>query len=163
MIPQTSLFSSLSSIWPRPFASPPGLPAFLGAGFAASLARDGRVAAAPALAERFDSLASLLLIEPVVLYALWPFVSCPFVLAAAIPSMNKALVMELARCEYIQRRDNVIAIATSPGVSVLPLDGLVAGPFQVPDNTILSRVLLAPDQRDFGRGRGLTVPVKPAD
>ena len=28
----------------------------------------------------------------------------------AIPSMNKALVMELARCEYIQRRDNVIAI-----------------------------------------------------
>ena len=28
----------------------------------------------------------------------------------AIPSMNKALVMELARCEYIQRWDNVIAI-----------------------------------------------------
>ena len=28
----------------------------------------------------------------------------------AIPSMNKALVMELAWCEYIQRRDNVIAI-----------------------------------------------------
>ena len=28
----------------------------------------------------------------------------------AIPSMNKALVMELARCEYIQRRDTVIAI-----------------------------------------------------
>ena len=28
----------------------------------------------------------------------------------AIPSLNKALVMELARCEYIQRRDNVIAI-----------------------------------------------------
>ena len=27
----------------------------------------------------------------------------------SIPSMNKALVMELARCEYIQRRDNVIA------------------------------------------------------
>ena len=30
----------------------------------------------------------------------------------AIPSMNKALVMELARCEYIQRRDNVIAIGS---------------------------------------------------
>ena len=28
----------------------------------------------------------------------------------AIPSVNKALVMELARCEYIQRRDNVIAV-----------------------------------------------------
>ena len=28
----------------------------------------------------------------------------------SIPSLNKALVMELARCEYIQRRDNVIAI-----------------------------------------------------
>ena len=31
----------------------------------------------------------------------------------AIPSMNKALVMELARCEYIQRRENVIAIGNS--------------------------------------------------
>ena len=28
----------------------------------------------------------------------------------AIPSVNKSLVIELARCEYIQRRDNVIAI-----------------------------------------------------
>ena len=31
----------------------------------------------------------------------------------AIPSVNKALVMELARCEYIQRRENVIAVGTS--------------------------------------------------
>ena len=31
----------------------------------------------------------------------------------AIPSVNKALVMEMARCEYIQRRDNVIAIGNS--------------------------------------------------
>ena len=31
----------------------------------------------------------------------------------AIPSVNKALVMELARCEYIQRRENVIAIDNS--------------------------------------------------
>ena len=31
----------------------------------------------------------------------------------AIPSVNQALVMELARCEYIQRRDNVIAIGNS--------------------------------------------------
>ena len=31
----------------------------------------------------------------------------------AIPSVNKALVMQLARCEYIQRRENVIAIGNS--------------------------------------------------
>ncbi len=31
----------------------------------------------------------------------------------AIPSVNKALVLELARCEYIQRRENVIAALNS--------------------------------------------------
>ena len=31
----------------------------------------------------------------------------------AIPSVNKALVMELVRCEYIQRRENVIAFGNS--------------------------------------------------
>ena len=31
----------------------------------------------------------------------------------AIPSLNKALVMELARSEYIQRRENVIAVGNS--------------------------------------------------
>ena len=31
----------------------------------------------------------------------------------AIPSVNKPLVMELARCEYIKRRENVIAIGNS--------------------------------------------------
>ena len=31
----------------------------------------------------------------------------------AIPSVNKALVMGLARCEYIQRRENVIAVSNS--------------------------------------------------
>ena len=43
----------------------------------------------------------------------------------AIPSLNKALVLELARCEYIERQDNVIALGnsgtgtrpTSPSVS----------------------------------------------
>ena len=30
-----------------------------------------------------------------------------------IPSVNKALVIELARCEYVQRRENVIAIGNS--------------------------------------------------
>jgi DNA replication protein DnaC len=31
----------------------------------------------------------------------------------AIPSLNKMLVLELARCEYIDRRDNVIALGNS--------------------------------------------------
>ena len=31
----------------------------------------------------------------------------------AIPSLNKALVMELVRCEYIQRRENVIAVGNN--------------------------------------------------
>ena len=31
----------------------------------------------------------------------------------AIPSVNKALVMELARCEYIERRENIIAVGNS--------------------------------------------------
>ena len=31
----------------------------------------------------------------------------------AIPSVNKALVMELARCEYVQRRENVIVVGNS--------------------------------------------------
>ena len=31
----------------------------------------------------------------------------------AIPSVNKVLVTELARCEYIQRRENVIAVGNS--------------------------------------------------
>src|SRR6202051_5158672 len=32
---------------------------------------------------------------------------------AAFPNLNKALVMELARCEYIARRENVIAVGNS--------------------------------------------------
>ncbi len=31
----------------------------------------------------------------------------------AIPSLNKALVLELARCEYIDRRENIIALGNS--------------------------------------------------
>jgi DNA replication protein DnaC len=31
----------------------------------------------------------------------------------AIPSLNKALVLELARCEYFDRKDNVIALGNS--------------------------------------------------
>ena len=32
---------------------------------------------------------------------------------AAIPSLNKALVLELARCEYVERRENVIVLGNS--------------------------------------------------
>ena len=31
----------------------------------------------------------------------------------ALPSLNKALVMELARSEYVERRDNIIALGNS--------------------------------------------------
>jgi len=31
----------------------------------------------------------------------------------ALPSLNKALVLELARCEYLARRNNVIALGMS--------------------------------------------------
>ena len=31
----------------------------------------------------------------------------------AIPSVNRALAMELARCEYVRRRENVIAVGAS--------------------------------------------------
>ena len=52
----------------------------------------------------------------------------------AIPSLNKTLVLELARCEYLARRENVIAVGNSGtgkthigswiGVGCLP-EGLV--------------------------------------
>jgi DNA replication protein DnaC len=31
----------------------------------------------------------------------------------ALPSLNKALVLELARCEYVARRENIIALGNS--------------------------------------------------
>ena len=37
----------------------------------------------------------------------------------SIPSLNKALVLELARCEYIERNENVIALGSS-GTCPLP-------------------------------------------
>ena len=40
----------------------------------------------------------------------------------AIPSLNKALVMELAPCEYIQRRENVISVGNQSR-SVRPAPG----------------------------------------
>ena len=31
----------------------------------------------------------------------------------AIPSLNKMLVVELARCEYVERRENIIALGNN--------------------------------------------------
>ena len=36
----------------------------------------------------------------------------------AIPSVNRQLVTQLARCEYIERRENVIAIAIALGLGL---------------------------------------------
>ena len=44
----------------------------------------------------------------------------------AIPSLNKALVLELARCEYIDRKDNVIALGNSGKTHVALGLGLAA-------------------------------------
>ena len=45
----------------------------------------------------------------------------------AVPSVNKQLVMELARCEYIERRDNVIAVGNKgTGKTHVALVGLAA-------------------------------------
>ena len=49
----------------------------------------------------------------------------------AIPSLNKVLVMELARCEYIQRRENVIAVGNS---GTGKTRGPGAGPLKNPVN-----------------------------
>jgi DNA replication protein DnaC len=40
---------------------------------------------------------------------------------AAIPSLNKTLVLELARSEYVTRRENIIAVGNS-GTSRFPCD-----------------------------------------
>ena len=45
----------------------------------------------------------------------------------AIPSVNKVLAMQLARCEYIEHRENVIAIGNSgPGKTHVALGGMAA-------------------------------------
>ena len=38
----------------------------------------------------------------------------------ALPSLNKALVLELARSEYVARRDNIIAVGNSESDSYCP-------------------------------------------
>ena len=39
--------------------------------------------------------------------AIYPYLPFDF---AVLPSLNKALVMELARSEYVERRENIIAV-----------------------------------------------------
>jgi hypothetical protein len=38
----------------------------------------------------------------------------------AIPGLNKMLVLELARCEFILRRENIIALGNSDPTSYCP-------------------------------------------
>ena len=38
----------------------------------------------------------------------------------AIPSLNKALVLDLARCEFIERKENVLALGNSGTGKTLP-------------------------------------------
>ena len=42
----------------------------------------------------------------------------------ALPSLNKALVLELARCEYLARRENVIALGNAGTGKTSPCAGL---------------------------------------
>jgi DNA replication protein DnaC len=43
---------------------------------------------------------------------------------AAIPSLNKLLVLELARCSYVARRENVIALGNSEPASYCRVSGV---------------------------------------
>ena len=45
----------------------------------------------------------------------------------ALPSLNKALVMELARCEYVERRENIIALGNSGTGKMACQKGLSVG------------------------------------
>ena len=43
---------------------------------------------------------------------------------AAIPSLNKLLVLELARCSYVVQRENVIALGNSEPASYCRVSGI---------------------------------------
>jgi hypothetical protein len=47
---------------------------------------------------------------------------------AAIPSLNKTLVLELARSEYVTRRENIIAVATAVPARRTSVSGSVSRP-----------------------------------
>ena len=88
----------------------------------------------------------------------------------AIPSVNKSLLMELARCEYIQRRENVIAVGNSgTGKTHIAL-GL--GPGRVPARDVCglhhrssagARVDGGPGREKAAEPAEADVPPRPAD
>ena len=88
----------------------------------------------------------------------------------AIPSVNKSLLMELARCEYIQRRENVIAVGNSgTGKTHIAL-GLGLCPVPARDVCGLHHRSSAGARVDGGPGREKAaepaeadVPPRPAD
>jgi DNA replication protein DnaC len=57
---------------------------------------------------------------------------------AVIPSLNKMLVLELSRCEYIVRRENVIALGNS-GTGKSHIGLLASPPASAASRLVLSR------------------------
>ena len=88
----------------------------------------------------------------------------------AIPSVNKVLVMELARCEYVQRRENIIAVGNSgTGKTHIAL-GLGPGRLPAGDVRGLHHRRRPGPRADGGPGREAaaqppetTLPPQPAD
>ena len=77
----------------------------------------------------------------------------------AIPSMNKALVMELARSEYIERRDNVIAAGNSGAGKTHVALGLGLAARQRGMSVGFTRAAAFPSQPADHRRAGLRPPV----
>ena len=87
-----------------------------------------------------------------------------------IPSVNKALVMELARCEYIQRRENVIAVGNSGTGKTHVALGLGLAACQRGMSVGFTTRRRPGARADGGQGRkapaeptAATVPAQPAD
>ena len=82
----------------------------------------------------------------------------------AIPSVNKPLVMELARCEYIERRENVIALGNSgTGKTHIALgtSASSAGPGRLPEGHVRGlHHRRGPGPPTHG-GQGRTPPAQP--
>ena len=88
----------------------------------------------------------------------------------AIPSVNKGLIMELARCEYIERRENVIAVGNSgAGKPHIALSlGLAACQRGMPVGfttaaALVHELMEARDERRLLKLPAESVPPRPAD
>ena len=57
----------------------------------------------------------------------------------AMPSLNKMMVLELARCEYVERRENVIALGNSGPAKPTSPSALVWPPVRKGSPSALSR------------------------